>query len=75
LRYGYCFPIASTNWTKFTVAREMKTGLADVAGQFPKLSADEALKQDYLAWDKVHLGARGHAIACEAVFQTIQSAK
>ena len=39
------------------VAAEKHTGLADVAAEFRRPGTpDEALKQEYWAWDKVHLG-------------------
>lgn len=57
------------------IAREKKTGLADVAAQFHKVSADEAVRQNYLAWDKVHLGAKGHEVTSDTVRQAIAGAK
>jgi lysophospholipase L1-like esterase len=57
------------------VAREANVGLADVAAAFRQAgSAEEALKQGYWAWDKVHLGAKGHAVAAEIVIQAIEAA-
>lgn len=58
------------------VAKERKTGLADVAADFRKAgSPDEAMKQQYWAWDKVHLGAKGHEVARDAVLRAIEEAK
>lgn len=55
------------------VATEKKTGLADVAAEFRKAgtSPDEALKQGYWVWDKVHLGPRGHELARDVVMKAI----
>ncbi|HUU12027.1 MAG TPA: GDSL-type esterase/lipase family protein [Phycisphaerae bacterium] len=56
------------------VAAEKKTALADVAAVFHKAPGpDEALKQGYWAWDKTHLGPKGHEVACEAVIAAIES--
>ena len=55
-----------------TVAAERKTGLADLAVAFHKAgSAEEALKQGYWAWDKTHLGAKGHDIVAEVVSKAV----
>ncbi|MGE5611745.1 MAG: GDSL-type esterase/lipase family protein [Bacillota bacterium] len=54
------------------VAKDKQTGLADIAAEFRKAaSADEALKQEYWAWDKVHLGGKGHALTEDVVFRAI----
>jgi len=54
------------------VAAEKGTGLADVAAAFRKVATpDEALKQEYWAWDKVHLGAKGHETARDVVMAAI----
>ncbi len=54
------------------VARERQTGLADVACAFQKAgSPEEALKRDFWAWDKTHLGAGGHALAAQTVLAAI----
>ena len=51
----------------------MTTGLADIAAQARRAGTpDEALKQEYWAWDKTHLGAKGHALAAEAVWEAIK---
>jgi lysophospholipase L1-like esterase len=58
------------------VAAEKKTGLADIAAEFHKVpTADEALKQEYWAWDKVHLGAKGHEVTKDAVIKAIDTAQ
>ena len=58
----------------FTVAKDRKTGFADAAGAFFKAgSPEEALKRQYWAWDKVHLGAGGHDLVAETVLRAIQS--
>jgi lysophospholipase L1-like esterase len=58
------------------VAKEKNVALADVAGEFRKPSSpDEALKREYWAWDKVHLGAKGHEVARDAVLQAIDAEK
>lgn len=55
------------------VARERKTGLADTARAFHAAgSPDEALKRQYWAWDKVHLGGPGHDLFAATVFAAIQ---
>ncbi len=57
------------------VAKETNCTLVDMAGEFRKAgSADEALKQTYWAWDKVHLGKKGHEITAAAVMQAVESA-
>ena len=56
------------------VAKQKKTGLADVAAAFHKLpDPDEAVKQEYLAWDKTHLGPRGHEAVKNVVLQAIEA--
>lgn len=53
-------------------AEEQKTGLVDIAAEFRKPgSAEQALKQEYWAWDKVHLGAKGHEAVKDAVLRVI----
>lgn len=54
-------------------ARTAKTGLADVAAEFHKITPDEALRQNYLAWDKTHLGPKGHQVVCEVVLKALQT--
>ncbi|MCY2953694.1 MAG: hypothetical protein NTU53_17205 [Planctomycetota bacterium] len=55
------------------VANEKKTGLADIAAEFRKAGTpDEALRQTYWAWDKTHLGLKGHQITAETVLQAMQ---
>ena len=54
------------------VATEKKTGLADVAAEFRKPGTpDDALKQGIWAWDKVHLGPKGHETAKDVVLRAI----
>jgi lysophospholipase L1-like esterase len=54
------------------VATENKLALADTAAAFHKIAnADEALKQTYWAWDKVHLGRKGQETARDVIMQTI----
>jgi hypothetical protein len=56
------------------VAKERKTGLADIATAFHKAgSADEALKKEYWAWDKTHLGSAGHDLVAQTVMAAIES--
>jgi len=56
------------------VARDRKTGLADVASAFHKApSADEALRLGYWAWDKTHLGPAGHDLVAATVLAAIAS--
>ncbi|NQT50948.1 heparinase II/III family protein [bacterium] len=58
----------------YEVAKEKKAGFADVATAFHAAgSPDAALKQGYWAWDKTHLGAKGHDTACTVFLQAIQS--
>jgi lysophospholipase L1-like esterase len=55
------------------VAKEKGTGLADVAAAFHAPGTpEEALKQEYWAWDKVHLGAKGHAATADVVMKAIE---
>jgi lysophospholipase L1-like esterase len=54
------------------VARETGVALVDTAGEFRKAgTADDALKQKYWEWDKVHLGQKGHEVAKEAVLRAV----
>ena len=54
------------------VAKEKQTGLADVAAAFREAgTADAAIKQEYWAWDKVHLGAKGKQVAKDSVMKAI----
>lgn len=55
------------------VAKEKSVALGDAAAAFRKVaSPDEALKREYWAWDKVHLGAKGHAVARDVVLGAIE---
>lgn len=57
------------------VARERKTGFADIATAFHRAGSPQAaLAQGYWAWDKTHLGDKGHQVVAETVFRAIQSA-
>ena len=57
------------------VAAAKKTALADVAAAFHKEAGpDEALKAGYWAWDKTHLGPKGHEAAAAAVLAAIEQA-
>ena len=54
------------------VAAEKKVALADIAAEFRKAgSADEALKRTCWAWDKTHLGAKGHEVVKETVLRAV----
>ena len=53
------------------IAQEQQTGLADIAGEFHKVTADAAVQQNYFANDKVHLGAKGHELTKDFVFHVI----
>jgi lysophospholipase L1-like esterase len=58
------------------VAAEKQTGLVDMAAEFRKAAtADEALKREYWAWDKVHLGGKGHEVTRDAVLRAIAGEK
>jgi lysophospholipase L1-like esterase len=58
------------------VAREKKTGFVDIAAEFRKAGTpDEAMKREYWAWDKVHLGRAGHELVKDAILQQIEAAK
>jgi lysophospholipase L1-like esterase len=58
------------------VAAEKGTGLADVAPEIRQPgSADAALKENYWAWDKTHLGAKGHEVAAATALKAIQKAE
>ena len=72
---------ANKRWTEMEelsqavrdVAKEKKTGLADVSAEFHKTpEADEALKLGYWAWDRTHLGAKGHEIFRDTVLDAIE---
>ena len=56
------------------VAKERKTGFVDAATAFHKAGTPaEALRRQYWAWDKVHLGSGGHGLIAEIVFAAIAS--
>jgi hypothetical protein len=55
-----------------TVAAETGVALADVAGAIRRFgSLDEAMAQGCWAWDKTHLGAKGHALVADLVLKTV----
>jgi lysophospholipase L1-like esterase len=59
----------------FDVARERKTGFVDMAGAFLTAGTpEEALKRQYWAWDKIHLGSAGHDLTADKVAGVISSA-
>ena len=77
-------PPTKTLWTEMDalaqaardVAKEKKTGLADVAAEFHKpASADEAQKSGYWADDGVTLGSKGHDVARDCVLDAIENGK
>ena len=55
------------------VAAEKKTALSDLASEFRKQAGnpEEGLKQEYWAWDKVHLGHKGHLLVAGEVEKSI----
>lgn len=56
------------------VAREKQTGLADIPAEFRKAaSPEEALKRQYWAWDKTHLGPAGHQLVSQTVLRAIEA--
>lgn len=59
------------------VAAEKQTGLADIAADFRKAAGSpaEGLKQEYWAWDKVHLGAKGKQVAKDSILGLIAAQK
>ncbi len=58
------------------VAKQEQTGLADVAADFRKPGTpDESLKQEYWAWDKGHLGKKGHEMVKDSVLRAVEAEK
>jgi lysophospholipase L1-like esterase len=55
------------------VAKEKKTGLADVSAAFHEAGKDDAARAKLYAWDKTHLGPDGHKLAEETVLKAIQT--
>ena len=56
------------------VAREKQTGLADVTAEIRNAgSPAEALKREYWAWDKTHLGKAGHRLVSDAVLRAFET--
>ena len=54
------------------VATETGAVVADVASAVRDApTPEEALKREYWAWDKTHLGKAGHLLAAEVVQQCI----
>ncbi len=55
------------------VAATKGAGLADIAHEFRRVSDPEAaLKEGYWAWDKTHLGAKGHETTAATVLKAIE---
>ncbi len=55
-------------------ARETGVGLADVASEVRRLGdPDKALAAGCWAWDKTHLGPKGHALAADVVLRAIEA--
>lgn len=54
-----------------TVAREKKTGLADVSKAFHEAGADEANRPALYCTDHTHLGAAGHNLVAQTVLKSI----
>ena len=58
----------------YDVAKAKRTGFADLASAFHQAgSADRALQQGYWAWDKTHLGPKGHLTVSETVLRAIRT--
>lgn len=56
------------------VAGEKKTGLLDITSEFRKAGSHaEALRREYWAWDKTHLGKAGHRLVSQAVLRAIEA--
>jgi lysophospholipase L1-like esterase len=53
------------------VAEEKKTGLADAAAAFQAAGAAEDARSQLYAWDKVHLGEKGHQVTAETVLKAV----
>lgn len=71
---------AITRWTEMeelaegvrAVAKEKKTGLADVAAAFHRSGEDAAVRATLFAWDRVHLGKAGHLLTARIVLEAIE---
>ncbi len=75
---------AKAKWTELEelaqavrdVAKEKKTGLADVSAEFhKKASASDADKEGYWVNDGTHLGAKGHDVTKDCVLDAIENGK
>ena len=55
------------------VAKDKRTGLADVAAAFHKAGADEATRPTLYCRDETHLSKEGHILAAETVVAAIRS--
>jgi lysophospholipase L1-like esterase len=53
------------------VAKEKKTGLADVAAAFHMAGAEESAREKLYCRDKVHLGGAGHELTAGTVFAAV----
>jgi lysophospholipase L1-like esterase len=53
------------------VAREKKTGLADVSYVFHEIGIYTDRKPQLYAWDEVHLGGFGHHVVADTVFRAL----
>jgi lysophospholipase L1-like esterase len=55
------------------LAQEKKVGLVDIAAEFRSVGgADQALRQNYWAWDKTHLGSKGHELVAATILKALQ---
>ena len=58
------------------VAQEKGVAVADIAAEFRRMgSAEQALQQSYLAWDKTHLGTNGHRLVAATVMKALTAAE
>jgi hypothetical protein len=55
------------------VAKEKRTGLADVAVAFHKAGTDAAARAALYCGDKTHLGKDGHALAARTVLEAVKA--
>jgi lysophospholipase L1-like esterase len=56
------------------VAKDRKTGFADISSAFHKIgSAEDALKKQVWGWDNVHMGSAGHDLIAQTMFAAIGS--
>ena len=55
------------------VARQKQTALDDIAAEFHAAGSNaEAMKRDYWAWDRTHLGAKGHQMVSDSVLRLLR---